>query len=53
MRGQSQQSGRQPAQAAVHAYVSASVTVFEYNAEGEALCKYDVGVGAVNMLLLE
>lgn len=27
--------------------------VFEYNAEGEALCKYDVGVGAVNMLLLE
>lgn len=27
--------------------------IFEYNAQGEALAKYDVGVGAVNMLVLE
>ena len=36
----------------VNAYATPSY-VFEYDAQGEALARYDVGVGAVNMMLLE
>ena len=36
----------------VNAYALPSY-VYEYDAQGELQCRYDVGVGAVNMLVLE